>query len=184
MLERIKLLLNKDDSADELLNTLISMCKEEAYIYCNLEKYDSKLDIVVSLLRSIYSFLISTLLLTILQFLATFAPILDTIFLEVTNKKRLHQLVKNALSIINKKLILFLILHFIFIITCWYYCTTFCIVYSSCQLSWVKSGITSLGISLFVAVSMCFVMSLLRNLGIKNKSVNLYNLSLFISKLY
>ena len=48
MLERIKLLLNKDDSADELLNTLISMCKEEAYIYCNLEKYDSKLDIVVT----------------------------------------------------------------------------------------------------------------------------------------
>lgn len=30
MLEKIKLLLNKDDSADELLNTLISMCKEEA----------------------------------------------------------------------------------------------------------------------------------------------------------
>ena len=48
MLERIKLLLNKDDSADELLNTLISMCKEEAYIYCNLEEYDSKLDIVVT----------------------------------------------------------------------------------------------------------------------------------------
>ena len=47
MLERIKLLLNKDDSADELLNTLISMCKEEAYIYCNLPAYDSKLDFVV-----------------------------------------------------------------------------------------------------------------------------------------
>lgn len=48
MLERIKLLLNKDDSADELLNTLISMCKEEAYIYCNLPAYDSKLDFVVT----------------------------------------------------------------------------------------------------------------------------------------
>lgn len=48
MLERIKLLLNKDDSADELLNTLISMCKEEAYVYCNLPAYDSKLDFVVT----------------------------------------------------------------------------------------------------------------------------------------
>ena len=49
MLERIKLLLSKsnDDTADELLNTLISMCKEEAYIYCNLPAYDNKLDIVV-----------------------------------------------------------------------------------------------------------------------------------------
>lgn len=48
MLERIKLLLNKDDSADELLNTLISMCKEEAYVYCNLPAYDNKLDFVVT----------------------------------------------------------------------------------------------------------------------------------------
>jgi ribulose bisphosphate carboxylase small subunit len=49
MLERIKLLLSRadDDSADELLNTLISMCKEEAYIYCNLPEYDNKLDFIV-----------------------------------------------------------------------------------------------------------------------------------------
>ena len=36
-----------DDSADELLNTLISMCKEEAYIYCNLPAYTTDLDLVV-----------------------------------------------------------------------------------------------------------------------------------------
>ena len=49
MLEKIKLLLNKmnDDSADELLNTLISMCKEEAYIYCNLPAYTTDLDLVI-----------------------------------------------------------------------------------------------------------------------------------------
>lgn len=49
MLERIKLLLNKvdDDSVDELLNTLIAICKDEAYIYCNLTSYDSKLDFIV-----------------------------------------------------------------------------------------------------------------------------------------
>lgn len=49
MLEKIKLLLSRadDDTADELLNTLISMCKEEAYIYCNLLEYDDKLDFIV-----------------------------------------------------------------------------------------------------------------------------------------
>ena len=58
MLEKIKLLLSKsnDDSADELLNTLISMCKEEAYIYCNLKEYDAKLDnIVVSMVIEKYN---------------------------------------------------------------------------------------------------------------------------------
>lgn len=49
MLERIKLLLNiADDEQDELLSTLIILCQEEAYIYCNLEEYDSKLDFIVT----------------------------------------------------------------------------------------------------------------------------------------
>ena len=47
MLERIKLLLNiadNDDTQDELLATLIALCKDEAYIYCNLAEYNNKLD--------------------------------------------------------------------------------------------------------------------------------------------
>lgn len=48
MLEKIKLLLNKqDDEEDELLYTLISWCKDDAYTYCNLKEYDSKLDNIV-----------------------------------------------------------------------------------------------------------------------------------------
>lgn len=49
MLEKIKLLLNKadDDSVDELLQILISLCREEAASYCNLPEYDSKLDYIV-----------------------------------------------------------------------------------------------------------------------------------------
>jgi hypothetical protein len=49
MLEKIKLLLNKanDDSVDELLATLIALCKEEAYVYCNLAEYNEKLDFIV-----------------------------------------------------------------------------------------------------------------------------------------
>lgn len=49
MLDTIKLLLNmsNDDSIDELLLTLISLCKEEAYIYCNLDEYKSNLDYIV-----------------------------------------------------------------------------------------------------------------------------------------
>ena len=48
MLEKIKLLLNaNDDNLDELILTLISLCKEEAYVYCNLPEYDSKLDFIV-----------------------------------------------------------------------------------------------------------------------------------------
>ena len=48
MLDKIKLLLSiTDDTADDLLNTLIAICKEEAYIYCNLPEYNEKLDNIV-----------------------------------------------------------------------------------------------------------------------------------------
>lgn len=48
MLDKIKLLLNiTNDDADDLLMVLISLCKEEAYIYCNLPEYNKKLDSVV-----------------------------------------------------------------------------------------------------------------------------------------
>ena len=45
MLDKIKLLLNiLDDTQDELLQVLISLCKDEAYTYCNLPEYNAKLD--------------------------------------------------------------------------------------------------------------------------------------------
>lgn len=48
MLDKIKLLVSmNEDTADDLLNTLIAICKEEAYVYCNLPEYDSKLDNIV-----------------------------------------------------------------------------------------------------------------------------------------
>jgi len=50
MLEKIKILLGlseEDESKDDLLNTLISLCKDEAIDYCNLDEYSSKLDSAV-----------------------------------------------------------------------------------------------------------------------------------------
>ena len=48
MLDKIKILLNiQDDAQDELLSTLMGLCREEAYVYCNLPAYDEKLDFVV-----------------------------------------------------------------------------------------------------------------------------------------
>lgn len=45
MLDKLKLLLNiQDDEQDELLQVLISLCKDEAYVYCNLPEYNEKLD--------------------------------------------------------------------------------------------------------------------------------------------
>ena len=50
MLEKIKMLLGiaeEDEGKDDLINLLISLCKDEAVDFCNLPEYDSKLDSTV-----------------------------------------------------------------------------------------------------------------------------------------
>lgn len=50
MLEKIKILLGigeEDESKDDLLNILISLCKDEAIDFCNLAEYSNKLDSAV-----------------------------------------------------------------------------------------------------------------------------------------
>lgn len=48
MLNKIKLLLElTTDEKDELLLLLISLCKDEATDFCNLEEYSNKLDSAV-----------------------------------------------------------------------------------------------------------------------------------------
>lgn len=45
MLDKIKLLLGlTTDDKDEFLLVLISICKDQATTYCNLEEYSTKLD--------------------------------------------------------------------------------------------------------------------------------------------
>ena len=50
MLEKIKILLGvgeDDESKDDILNVLVSICKDEAREYCNLAEYTNKLDSAV-----------------------------------------------------------------------------------------------------------------------------------------
>lgn len=48
MLEKIKILLGlADDTKDETISLLITLCKDEATEYCNLDVYSSKLDSAV-----------------------------------------------------------------------------------------------------------------------------------------
>lgn len=48
MLEKIKLLLNiTNEAEDELLTVLIALCKDEATVFCNLNDYSEKLNSAV-----------------------------------------------------------------------------------------------------------------------------------------
>lgn len=57
IINQVGLLLGIEDTeSDELLNTLVDLCKDEAYAYCNLPEYDEKLDgIVVKMVIQAYN---------------------------------------------------------------------------------------------------------------------------------
>lgn len=49
MIDKIKILLglSNTEEQDEIIETLISLCKDEAIDFCNLEEYTNKLDSAV-----------------------------------------------------------------------------------------------------------------------------------------
>lgn len=56
LLDKLKILLGANDSKAPLLSLLIDEAKEEALNYCNLKKYNEKLDfIIIKMVRYKYS---------------------------------------------------------------------------------------------------------------------------------
>ena len=147
-------------------------------------RFKGELSLVQNLLRSIYSCLVSCVLLSILKFSTSISPLMDMLVVEVKYKKPLYKLTNNAMKIIKRKLIIFYIIEFIFMFVFLYYLSCFCIVYHSTQVSWFLGGLTSFGISLAVCVGVSSSIAILKTIGLKCKIECLYNLSLFIKSIY
>ena len=143
-----------------------------------------KLSLLVDLVRSVYSALSSILLINILQFLSSYTPILDTIYVEVTDKERLLNLSKNALRIVKRNIMIFYVIDIALIVIFWYYVVTFCIVYSSYQMNWFTGSMLSFCISLIVSVVMSWGLAVMRYIGLRCEKEMIYNVSLFINRYY
>lgn len=147
-------------------------------------RFKGELSLIQNLLRSIYSCLVSCVLFSMLNFATSISPLIDMLVIEVKYKKPLCRLTNNAIKIIKKKIIIFYVIEFIFMVVFLYYLSCFCIVYHSTQVSWFLGGLTSFGISLAVCVGVSFGIAVLKTIGLKCKVECLYNLSLFIKSMY
>ena len=93
------------------------------------------------------------------------------------NEKTKLEIQKNIdeiLKCLKIKIIVFLIIEFLFYLFFYYYIIAFCHVYKNTQISWLLDSVSSYILSFLITICLSFIFSLLYKLSIKYKIKKLY----------
>ena len=141
---------------------------------------EGSFNLIYQLPQIIYSSLISSVITTLIKYLA----LSEKNILEIKNEKEnMIQTVCKIKKCINIKFNFFYLLNFIFLIFFWYYLGCFCAVYKNTQILLIEDTIISFIISLLYPFVLNLLPGILRipSLNAKNKNrILLYNLSRII----
>ena len=107
-------------------------------------------------------------------------------FKEATNKiydkEEYKKKVKKILCGLRIKLSFFFTLNFIFMFFFWYYCSTFCAIYSNSQNELIKGTLISIFTSLLIPFPVSNIMALIRYIALKKKNKCLFKINNIIDK--
>ena len=139
-----------------------------------------QLNFVYSLPKSIYSFLITTIISIGLKFLLNNKKeILDII--QNKNKSEFNQKIKAILKKIKTKLIIYFSIQFSFTLFFLYYCSAFCAVYQNSQILWIYGCLETILFDIIFSCLFCLFISLCKFIGIKKRIKCLYMMSFVIN---
>ena len=148
----------------------------------NIYESKGKFDLEVQIPIIIYSYLISMLLNTPLEFLAfSNDSIID--FKQNKSTINLNKRKKNLKNILKIKFILYFLISFILLTFFWYYISIFCVIYRNTQIHLLKDTLTSFGLSLLFPFVIYLLPGLFRIPSLSNDKNNkecLYNFSKFL----
>ena len=108
------------------------------------------------------------------------SSVYETIFLEMKRSEQLKLVMKRAMVNVCKRIFVFYIFEFIVCVFGWYYVGLFNIIYKCTQLTWMVSVVISLVINVLFVLVLCFVIVILRVVGIKKCSQKFYNCSVML----
>ena len=140
------------------------------------------LSFACNLLRGMLSLLISIVLYKLICYLSSYAKFIETMMYEIKTKKDLSKMTKKVIPEIRKKLFVYFIIEILLMLFSFYYLTLFNVIYPCCKHSWFIGCICSLVMAFIFSFMISIVIAVLRYLGIKWSSQNLYNISLFLQK--
>ena len=128
----------------------------------------------------IYSLIISSAITEIIKYLS----LSEKNILKIKNEKNINNLdnvVKNELKCLKRKLIIFFIISFLFLLFFWYYLGCFGAVYKNTQIYLLKDTLISFGFSLIYPFILNLFPGILRIPSLKNKNKEIiYKISLYI----
>ena len=146
--------------------------------------YENKgeFDFVNQLPITIYSYLISMILNSPLNFLALSNDAILN-FKNSNIKINIKKKAKNLKNILTIKFILYFIISFIFLVFFWYYISMFGVIYKNTQIHLLKDTLMSFGSSLLLPLGYFLLPGFFRIPALikqKNKRICLYNFSKFL----
>lgn len=146
------------------------------------EKYhnNGELSMFTSLSLSLISNIISSIIVIIISKLANYFEIVEAILKNVKDKIKYFYNIFRIFKYIKLRLGLYFFLELIFILVMTYYLFIFCTVYHQSQASIMINYIIGACISLATSVGLTLIITIFKFLGIKYKSVRLFNISKYL----
>ena len=184
-------------SCDFALNTLFYFSEKIS------DKYNYKgtnifwFNLINNLSISLFSSIISFIIVTILALLTNSKDNLEDVFREeekklkynkkykISNKTKI-KILDNIYKINNKlkyKILFFLIIEILIMIFFYYYVTAFCEVYKQTQISWIIDSVSSFLISFPIECLLALLICLLYIIGVKKRNKFLYKIAMILYNL-
>ena len=146
------------------------------------EKYhnNGQLSMITSLSLSIISNIISSIIVFIISKLTNYCDIIEEIIKNVKYKRKYFENIIRLFKYIKLRLGVFYFLQFASLLVMTYYLFIFCAVYNKSQGSIMINYIIGALTSLAISIGLTIIITLLRTISIKYRSVLLFNISKYL----
>ena len=146
------------------------------------EKYhnDGELTMFTSLSLSLISNIVSSIIVFMTSKLTNYIEIVEAILKNVKDKIKYFNNIMRLFKYMKLRLGLYFFLELVFIVVMTYYLFIFCTVYHQSQVSIMINYIIGACISLLTSVGLTLIITLFKFLGIKYKSMQLFNVSKYL----
>ena len=143
---------------------------------------EGKLSFYTTILKSIYSSMLSFILSSIVSEFGKYYLYLDLLIRTIKDKVSFMKYCKQFIKFIKSKILHFYLIIVLLSLFFWYYVTIFCAIYSSSQISWFKGGWLSFSLSISATLMFSFIIAILRAIALRKNKIFLYNISNYILK--
>ena len=149
------------------------------------EFYLKGFDIANACSYAFVSFVICFIIITIIRKLLSFDSKYNVIVKEMgVDEYMQSQMIRKLLKRFKVMFIMYLIVDVCAYLLLWYYLILFNVVLKGNQYKWFICGCLSVGFSFVVSAVVCFILGVMKFIGIKNNVRGLYNVSLFLQEIY